>query len=811
MKKNVEMHAFTLAELLVSILIISVILALLAPVITKRAKENITINSNSGSNTINSKLFTYDKTDPDCLEIAGSTDTLSCSFTVPQGVNRLNAILVSGGGGGAGATQPNIEYSKTLGASTSSQNTSSTKELVITKNMKNFVISNLIGSGAGGGGAAWDVKNGPQSQADCDPYNALFIPAEYNGSGGKNTCVTKYNVGDTNGPTIAGSVTTVNTNNPFKSCSADECCWKGTTTNDCTETGEWGTHSTNYSGCNRTVCNWNAASSSCQAWAPAGTSAGDWRLPNNAEAAGWKNNLGRVSTYLGSDGLQLCDNESSLYGSVLCEYSQIKCKGAENNICAPDNVWTSTHGYMLDLDSGTLTFGDENETYGQTARCVLDSGFVSNSTLSGGAGGAGAYVKNYQIPNDIISSNIGGKIVLYAAAGGAGGNSASSSGANASNGSGGNYSYVEVYSPDNVLQWGLRVPGGSAGNGATSTNYGTGGAQTLPNTCRIFEPDTLSWRSTSCTGEGAGGTNGAKVESASSANTAVGGTGGGSMYNTAVAQGGGAGGTTSSANGYSGTTYGAGGGGATITFDSSNNVTRGKGGSGANGIAEITYDVIHQAAAGGGGGGGAYVEIKDISTSSGNVYTFEVGAGGKGGNIAANGSDGGRTSADINGSIFTLTGGGGGSVGTSATGTSEVVHGTGGSGGIVSSNVSDTTNIEYKNGQNGIDGGSYGEGDPSAFGTIYGGSYGGAGGESAIGSSGGCGGMYTDEGNCANQTVNGIYTQFAAPSGVYSNIEYGSAGAGGGAGGWSENVSVYPTPGSGAQGQGGYVFIYWRE
>ena len=56
MKKNVEMHAFTLAELLVSILIISVILALLAPVITKRAKENITINGKSGSNTINSKL-----------------------------------------------------------------------------------------------------------------------------------------------------------------------------------------------------------------------------------------------------------------------------------------------------------------------------------------------------------------------------------------------------------------------------------------------------------------------------------------------------------------------------------------------------------------------------------------------------------------------------------------------------------------------------------------------------------------------------------------------------------------------------------
>lgn len=817
MKKNVEMHAFTLAELLVSILIISVILALLAPVITKRAKENITINSNSGSNTINSKLFTYDKTTPDCLEIAGSTDTLSCSFTVPQGVNRLNAILVSGGGGGAGATQPNIEYSKTLGASTSSQNTSSTKELVITKNMKNFVISNLIGSGAGGGGAAWSGSDGsPQSQAECAPYKAIFVPAAYNGTNGKNLCVTKFNVGDTGfgGPPIAAGVTTVS---PYTKCSGTHCCWQGQTSDEC-----YDTHNIDYDGCNRTACTMPAAKKSCEEWAPAGTPAGSWRLPVKTELEGWTQNLDKILFDKGVQGLQLCDMSAFAHEkyNVQCDITYDTCPGSNSAGCLLPYVWSSTfdnydgyYAFVLSWHRGSVSdnFWQRNA---MSARCVYDGSGSSTqkfSTLSGGAGGAGAYVKNYQIPNDIISSNIGGKIVLYAAAGGAGGNSASSSGANASNGSGGNYSYVEVYSPDNVLQWGLRVPGGSAGNGATSTNYGTGGAQTLPNTCRIFEPDTLSWRSTSCTGEGAGGTNGAKVESASSANTAVGGTGGGSMYNTAVAQGGGAGGTTSSANGYNGTTYGAGGGGATIVFDSSNNVTRGKGGSGANGIAEITYDVIHQAAAGGGGGGGAYVEIKDISTSSGNVYTFEVGAGGKGGNIAANGSDGGRTSADINGSIFTLTGGGGGSVGTSATGTSEVVHGTGGSGGIVSSNVSDTTNIEYKNGQNGIDGGSYGEGDPSAFGTIYGGSYGGAGGESAIGSSGGCGGMYTDEGNCANQTVNGIYTQFAAPSGVYSNIEYGSAGAGGGAGGWSENVSVYPTPGSGAQGQGGYVFIYWRE
>ena len=55
-----KQKAFTLAELLVSILIISVILTLLAPVITKRAKENISINGGS-TNKINTRLFIYNK------------------------------------------------------------------------------------------------------------------------------------------------------------------------------------------------------------------------------------------------------------------------------------------------------------------------------------------------------------------------------------------------------------------------------------------------------------------------------------------------------------------------------------------------------------------------------------------------------------------------------------------------------------------------------------------------------------------------------------------------------------------------------
>ncbi len=58
-----KQNAFTLAELLVSILIISVILTLLAPVITKRAKENISINGGSSAiKLIQGFLYTINQT-----------------------------------------------------------------------------------------------------------------------------------------------------------------------------------------------------------------------------------------------------------------------------------------------------------------------------------------------------------------------------------------------------------------------------------------------------------------------------------------------------------------------------------------------------------------------------------------------------------------------------------------------------------------------------------------------------------------------------------------------------------------------------
>ena len=793
-------RAFTLAELLVSILIISVILTLLAPVITKRAKESFTVNSSA---QYESRLFLYDISDSDCTDPADGTKSLNCKFTAPNDVEEISLVMVSGGGGGAGATNPTVNTNQKLTAANSSIGNSQTKELTITSGMKNVTISYLAGSGAGGGGGAYNSTTGgaPTSQADCDPFNALFIPAAYNGSVGKNTCVTKYNVGDTYGPTIASSTTTVAAGSG--SCSANECCWRGTTSNNCTPSGSWSGHSTSYSGCNRTVCTWAAANASCQSWAPNGTSAGDWRLPTQNEMKGWANNIERVSTYLGSDGLQLCDTGSSSYGSVYCYgYYNGRCSGSIDGYCVPYTVWSSPSGYYFYLLNGSFG-GPHNSTarFAFSARCVLESGSQRFNSFAGGGGGAGAYVKNYQIPNSVISSNIGGKIVLYSAAGGAGGSSASSSGGNASNGSNGNISYIEVYSSDNVLKWGIRASGGYAGEGASSSSYGEGGAERTIASCQLYENG--SWRSVNCTGIGAKGLDGTKVENASSTNTATGGTGGGSMYNSTVAQGGGSGGSTSGANGYSGSVYGAGGGGATIVFDSSNNAVRGTGGRGANGVAEITYDLVRQAAGGGGGGGGAFIRVEKIKVTSGKEYTIKVASGGAAGSVATKGSDGGVTSATFDSVTYTLSGGKGGQIGTSSTDTSNVIQGIGGLGGIVSSNVSDTTNIEYKNGLKGDDGNTY----TTTTGFVV--SNGGNGGTSGLDTKGGCGGLFIDSSICTNTNVNGTSVNFVSPNQIFDTAQYGSAGAGGSGGGWSEDTFNYPNPGGGSQGQSGYVYINW--
>ena len=781
-------QAFTLAELLVSVLIISIIMVVLAPVITKRVTSNINV-SGGGSTKKESKLFLYNPTDPDCNPVSGQ-NALDCNFTTGSGVKSVNVVMVSGGGGGAGATTPNYDYGKKITVTNATIGSAKTQEFTITKGMKNFTVTYLAGSGGGGGGGAWVEEQGgaPTSQADCDRYDAKFLTAAQNG--GTPVCVTKYNIGDIPSATNGGIATSVKTVQTNRTCSANSCCWQGKTADPCNSSG------TSYSGCNRTVCTWYAGNASCQALAYNGTKAGDWRLPTKNELSKWASNINTINKNKGDNGLRLCDFYNG-YGAAECHYDSV-CDGS-NGQCGPSDVWSSTPGgynygdyYVYHLDSGSFYPNYNLPRFANSVRCVLEGGAQTFNSYGGGGGSAGGYFKNYQIPESVISNNIGGRIVFYAAPGAKGGNGASSSNSNASNGYSGTASYIALYDKTNKLIWGLEASGGNGGRGATSTNAGNGGSSVATNSCKIFQNG--SWTNTSCSGVGGAGNNGASLDTGGNG-AANGGVGGGSLYNTTTLSGGGNGGSSSSEVGGNGSLYGSGGGGGT-TKVVSDVATAGAGGKGANGVAEITYDLTYDPAAGGGGGGGAMLKVENITVTPSTVYTVRVGGGGNGGAIMNNGTDGGESKVTFAGGTYVLSGGKGGKVGTSGTAGVAAVHGVGGLGAAKSS-----VGVSVA-GSNGSDG------------TISNiGSIGGSGGKSGIESEGGCGALFSNGVNCSATTTYGLSTMFVSPSNIFDAAEFGSAGAGGGGGGYAYNTTIYPTdnPGYGGNGQNGYVYIYWTD
>ena len=783
-------QAFTLAELLVSVLIISIIMVVLAPVITKRVTSNINVSGGGGSTKKESKLFLYNPTDPNCSAVSGQ-NALDCNFTTGTGVKSVNVVMVSGGGGGAGATTPNYDYGKKITVTNSTIGSAKTQEFTITKGMKNFTVTYLAGSGGGGGGGAWVEEQGgaPTSQADCDRYDAKYLTAAQNG--GKAVCVTKYNIGDIPSATNGGIATSVKTVQTNRTCSANSCCWQGKTADPCNSSG------TSYSGCNRTVCTWYAGNASCQALAYNGTKAGDWRLPTKNELSKWASNINTINKNKGDNGLRLCDYYSG-FGAAHCYYYGV-CDGARNDHCYPREVWSSTptgsNYYYFNLNNGSFNQNNQNPRYADSVRCVLEGGAQTFNSFAGGGGGGASFFKNYQIPDDLIVNNIGGRIVFYAAPGAKGGNGASSSNSNASNGYSGTASYIALYDKTNKLIWGLEASGGNGGRGATSTNAGNGGAEAGLSSCKIFQNNT--WTNTNCTSAGPKGADGStSTDSTAAAN---GGAGGGSMYSSTALSGGGVGGSNSSENGGNGAYYGAGGGGATTRFVTSSGTTTaaaGKGGYGANGVAEITYDLTYESAAGGGGGGGAMLKVENITVTPSTTYTVRVGGGGNGGAIMNNGTDGGESKVTFAGGTYVLSGGKGGKVGTSGTAGVAAVHGVGGLGAAKSS-----VGVSVA----GSDGSS---GTISNIGSI-----GGSGGKSGIESEGGCGALFSNGVNCSATTTYGLSTMFVSPSNIFDAAEFGSAGAGGGGGGYAYNTTIYPTdnPGYGGNGQNGYVYIYWTD
>ncbi len=92
--------AFSLVEMLMALLVASLLLAALAPVMTRKFNDNINISANSTTQSKGWRLYTYSS---DCNKAEDKYNVCEFKdFTVPKEVSFINLIMVSGGGGGAG-------------------------------------------------------------------------------------------------------------------------------------------------------------------------------------------------------------------------------------------------------------------------------------------------------------------------------------------------------------------------------------------------------------------------------------------------------------------------------------------------------------------------------------------------------------------------------------------------------------------------------------------------------------------------------------------------------------------------------------
>lgn len=166
-------------------------------------------------------------------------------------------------------------------------------------------------------------------------------------------CVTKYNAGDYQGlavpePDVLVSGTVYS--NYFNS-HAGLICWKGQTASPCD------TANGSYSGCYRTVCTYTAAQKIC--------SYHGWRLPSQAELAYFAG----YSLGLGERGLQLCDKAAG-YNSAQCA-SLNTCPNSVSG-CHPFFVWAQG-GFDYYLENGSYVPNAANAySWALSVRCVRD-------------------------------------------------------------------------------------------------------------------------------------------------------------------------------------------------------------------------------------------------------------------------------------------------------------------------------------------------------------------------------------------------------------------------------------------------------
>ncbi len=784
--------AFSLVELLMALLVASLLLAALAPVMTRKFNDNINLSGLGDpiKAPADIKCFPYTDTNPE--------------ITLPiNDVYYANFIIASGGGGGAGATSTKKVQATPIQIS-GTDTSDKTQTITINEYMTDIKVT-LQGAGGGGAGGSGYVSPCPDGTY------------QFNGnSATKAFCMTKYNVGEETNEfqnitkkhiphMLSNRVLLypqdINGKNLYCAegkSAAGYCCWRASLLNkNNTANNVYCTNSGAYYSCSRTLCQYLIAENSCNNfnYIPANIPSTNWSLPNDDQFIYLKSTYNSNIAALGVNSTFLCnDSINSVTGILSCGSSGNACLGSSGNACFPGTIW------LLSKKSGNIADtinGPRQPNLGLnafSARCTLDKTNLTKS-YSGAGGAAGAYALDIDITGYVKQAGAGGQIIITAGKEGKGGNGATSNNTKAGNGTSGNISQILIKKKENnntyKTIYGIRVKGGSGGYAAQNITV-SGTAATNPdisssNNCE-YTNDGTNWINTSCTKNILKGSNG----NASWKTTAKEGTGAISPI-------------TSNQSG-----YGAGGNGGISTYGYNDKMSSTNGNNGKAGYIKLTYNNELPSSAGGGGGGGSVAHIKNLYIGKTAECTLTIGKGGKGGNIDNNGMDGTLSSIKCNtdSRTFIVNGGKGGKKGTPAQNqTSNPTPGIKGEHGEINQYILslEPDKKEIKKGLDGKD---------ASYNKITKESIGGRGGTSGTGTKGACGGLYEEENICevSNTDIKRIegkgftYEDIITPTSkdIQNNI-YGTSSAGGGGGGWTRAL----TPGKGGDGMPGYICVYW--
>ncbi len=178
-----------------------------------------------------------------------------------------------------------------------------------------------------------------------------------------NLCVTRKNMGDSLMLPIPYTVNIAEARSEYCYSQSQKCCWKGTTGVNCDS------NNGGYSGCTRTVCNWEAAKEICAKFNYAGKT---WRLPTPDEAQNWFD----ASLGLAQNGMMLCNHASNDANLAKCNDSDI-CQGAYLNACYPRAIFTNTETsndtvYTYGFSQKIFLISNHRKNYADSVRCVTE-------------------------------------------------------------------------------------------------------------------------------------------------------------------------------------------------------------------------------------------------------------------------------------------------------------------------------------------------------------------------------------------------------------------------------------------------------